>query len=71
MKNRRFISIVLMLTLIISALVFIKSDVTAAGGEWKQEKDQRWWYKYSDGSYAKDEYIDGYWLNGDGQYTGN
>ena len=70
MKNRRFISIVLMLTLIISALVFIKSDVTAAGGEWKQEKDQRWWYKYSDGSYAKDEYIDGYWLGSDGWYDG-
>ena len=29
------------------------AECDAASGEWIQEKDQRGWYKYSDGSYAK------------------
>ena len=29
----------------------------------------KWWYQFADGSYAKSEYIDGYWLDADGWYT--
>jgi len=38
-----------------------------AAGSWTKT-DGRWWYDRGDGSYAKGEYIDGYWLDGDGWY---
>ena len=37
------------------------------GGSWVYSNGG-WWYSYSDGSYAANEYIDGYWLNGAGWY---
>ena len=39
----------------------------AASGTWKISSG-RWWYEYSNGSYAYSEYIDGYWLDGSGWY---
>ena len=29
----------------------------------------RWWYDYGDGTYAKNEYIDGYWIDAAGWYN--
>ena len=39
------------------------SNVNAAAEGW-MITNGRWWYQFSDGSYAKSEYIDGYWLDG-------
>ena len=69
-SKRKHISILLVMLFIFSICASFGTDVNAASGEWIQEKDQRWWYKYSDGSYAKSEYIDGYWLDESGWYDG-
>ena len=37
-------------------------------GQWVQA-DGRWWYDNGDGTYAKNEYVDGYWLDSDGWYA--
>ena len=37
-------------------------------GQWVST-DGKWWYDNGDGTYAKNEYIDGYWLDGDGWYA--
>ena len=37
-------------------------------GQWVQAEN-RWWYDNGDGTYAKNEYIDGYWLDSDGWYA--
>ena len=39
-----------------------------AAGSWTKT-DGRWWYDNGDGTYAKGEYIDGYWLDSDGWYN--
>lgn len=70
MKNRKVIALILILLMAVCTFGFTSSEAKAAGGEWIQEKDQRWWYKNSDGSFAKDEYIGGYWLNSEGWYDG-
>lgn len=36
-------------------------------GTWKKDAKGDW-YQYGDGSYAKNEYIDGYWLNSEGYW---
>ena len=69
-SRTKALSVVLVVAMILSVLAICGFKSSAAGGEWIQEKDQRWWYKNSDGSYAKDEYIDGYWLNSEGWYDG-
>ena len=40
----------------------------AGTGKWV-ESSGRWWYDNGDGTYAKNEYIDGYWLDGSGWYA--
>ncbi len=37
-------------------------------GKWVQEKNG-WWYDNGDGTYARCEYIDGYWLDNNGWYS--
>ena len=39
----------------------------ANDGTWKKDAKGDW-YQYGDGSYAKNEYIDGYWLNSEGYW---
>lgn len=64
--KKNIISIIIAAAIIISACSYsITSE--AASGTWKQSGGD-WWYEYADGSYAKNEYIDGYWLNGAGWY---
>ena len=58
------ISIILAVLLVVSTNS-VKSE--AASGAWKISHGQ-WWYEYSDGSYAHNEYVDGYWLDGAGWY---
>ena len=42
--------------------------VQAAGGTWKQDS-VGWWYQKADGSYAKSEWEEGYWLDASGYNT--
>ena len=58
-----------LLSLVTLVGIFIGHGLSsnASGGSWKQTNG-RWWYEYADGSYAKSEYIDGYWLDGAGWY---
>ncbi|MBP3806861.1 MAG: hypothetical protein ILA13_00435 [Eubacterium sp.] len=64
--KKNIISIIIAAAIIISACNYsITSE--AASGTWKQSGGG-WWYEYADGSYAKNEYIDGYWLNSAGWY---
>ena len=44
-----------------------RSEAAAAKGKW-MKADKGWWYQFSDGSYAKSEYINGCWLNSKGWY---
>lgn len=46
--------------------LFMGINVNAAGS-WINSNG-RWWYDNGDGTYAKGEYIDGYWLGSDGWY---
>ena len=49
--------------------VILSQTITTYAAEegWKLSNG-RWWYSFSDGSYAKSEYIDGYWLDSEGWY---
>nr|MCR5632501.1 hypothetical protein [Eubacterium sp.] len=67
MKKSRWLSILVAIVIIISALGRNKINVNAASEGWVNSGGG-WWYRFSDGSYAKSEYIDGYWLNGAGWY---
>lgn len=39
-----------------------------ASGKWVSSGN-RWWYDNGDGTYARNEYIDGYWIDDDGWYS--
>jgi len=67
MKKSRWLSILVAIVIIISALGSDKINVNAASEGWVNSGGG-WWYRFSDGSYAKSEYIDGYWLNSAGWY---
>lgn len=61
-------------TLIIPIVVFVvfgfSADVKAASKHkffW-YEDENGWYVQYDDGSYARNEYIDGYWINDEGYY---
>lgn len=62
--KKKSISIILIVLIVVSTNT-INSE--AASGAWKISHGQ-WWYEYSDGSYAHNEYVDGYWLDGAGWY---
>ncbi len=62
--RKRIISIIIAILIVVSAIDF-RSE--AANGVWKYS-DGGWWYEFFDGSYAHNEYIDGYWLNSAGWY---
>ena len=61
---KKIITTILIITLILSINVI---DVNAASGGWKQSNGG-WWYDNGDGTYASNEYIDGYWIGSDGWY---
>ena len=62
--SKTIISTVLIVLIVVSN---INLQSEAANGTWKLSSG-RWWYEYSNGSYAHSEYIDGYWLDGSGWY---
>ena len=67
MKKRisKTIIAIVLITLMVVSNISLQSE--AASGTWKISSG-RWWYEYTNGSYAYSEYIDGYWLDGSGWY---
>ncbi|MEE3344031.1 MAG: hypothetical protein VZS44_08075 [Bacilli bacterium] len=65
MKNKVFT--IFATILIMGATVFTSLDTKAASGEWHYSNGG-WWYENPDGTYAQNEYVDGYWLNSAGWY---
>ncbi len=62
--RKRIISIIIAVLVVVST-VGIRSE--AANGVWRYSSGG-WWYEYANGSYAHNEYVDGYWLNSAGWY---
>lgn len=59
--------IVTMVIVTMFALANTKTAKAAGNGTWVYSGGG-WWYSYADGSYATNEYINGYWLNSAGWY---
>lgn len=64
--KRKFLSTIIATTIISASINPIIINAKA-NGTWI-ESNNNWWYSYADGSYAKSEYIDGYWLDESGWY---
>lgn len=62
--RKRIISIIIAVLVIVSTVGF-RSE--AANGVWRYSSGG-WWYEYANGTYAHNEYVDGYWLNSAGWY---
>ena len=45
-----------------------EGDTTKSEKGWKKSGN-KWWYDNGDGTYAKSEYVDGYWLDQNGWYN--
>ncbi len=61
--------VLLMLTAMLISLwqAPLNSEAASVSGKWIKES-RGWWFKFPDGTYAKNEYINGYWLNSKGWY---
>ena len=66
MKKRIKAFILIMVMLISSSFSSFRSD--AATGGWKKDS-KGYYYQFNNGTYAKNEYIDGYWLDAKGYWT--
>ena len=60
-------SLAILMMMLLAVLFFSSLQADAAEEGWVKESGG-WWYRFQDGSYAKGEYIDGYWLNDNGWY---
>lgn len=58
-----------LITLVLFTVLSFGINADAAEEGWIKSSSGGWWYQYSDGTYAKSEYIDGYWINANGWYT--
>ena len=65
MKKSLKILLILMLVLTIS---IPSANIDAATGGWKKDS-KGYYYQFNNGTYAKNEYIDGYWLDAKGYWT--
>ena len=57
-----------LILIMVSCFIMINASKSEASSEGWRQTDGGWWYEFSDGTYAKSEYIDGYWLDADGWY---
>ena len=69
MMKKHFCVITILVALLI-AITFSGSDSYAKtpDGTWIS-RSGLWWFRYSNNEYAKNEYIDGYWMDRDGLYN--
>lgn len=66
--RKRIYTIALLIGMLFTA-VFVSEDAYAApDGKWLTVSGI-WWFKYSDGNYATNEYIDGCWMDNSGVYV--
>jgi len=49
--------------MVASSAAFIPASADAATEGWQTASNGKRWYQYEDGSYAKNEFIGGYWIN--------
>ena len=61
------LAFVVTITLVLSVCIVDTFRSKAMSEGWR-ESGGGWWYEFSDGSYAKSEYINGYWLDSAGWY---
>ena len=61
------LAFVVTITLILCVCIVDTFRSKAMSEGWR-ESGGGWWYEFSDGSYAKSEYINGYWLDSAGWY---
>ena len=69
MRQKKRISCLLIVLCVAFLLILVPNGkgAFAASGKWIQDA-KGWHYQFADGSYAKSEYISGYWLNAKGIY---
>lgn len=65
---KKIVTVILTFITILSIACINTFSSNAATEGWV-ETSGKWWYQYADGSYAKSEYIDGYWLDASGWYA--
>ena len=61
------LAFVVTITLVLSVCIVDTFRSKAMSEGWR-ESGGGWWYEFSDGSYARSEYINGYWLDSAGWY---
>lgn len=61
------LAFVVTITLVLSVCIVDTFRSKAMSEGWR-ESGGGWWYEFSDGSYAKSEYINGFWLDSAGWY---
>ena len=67
--RKHFCALALLITVVIaSVFVSVDSYAKTPDGKWIN-RGNLWWFRYSDNEYAKNEYIDGYWMDKDGLYN--
>ena len=68
MKFRRFKYAALAAAVVAGAAAVPALDSSAASAGWQKTKGGSYWYQFSDGTYAKSEFIQGYWINKNGYW---
>jgi len=68
-KSFRLLIITVLSIIFFAVIAFGCCNVNAAEEGWVKSSNGGWWYQYADGTYARSEYIDGYWLDASGWYT--
>ena len=67
---KKHFCVITILAALLIAITFSDSDSYAKtpDGTWIS-RSGLWWFRYSNNEYAKNEYIDGYWMDRDGLYN--
>lgn len=67
-KKKRLIIKFIAMFMVVSLIFTSDINIYAKSKEGWRKTSGKWWYEFSDGSYAHSEYIDGYWLDSVGWY---
>ena len=71
MKTKKFISIITLTVIIIATTLFsnMSSEAASTSTGWAKDSSGDWIFIKSDGSKAKAEWVNGYWLSPNGKWT--
>lgn len=70
MKFKRFKYAALAAAIVAGAVAAPAATEAASKGSWKKAKDGRQYYQFSDNTYAKREFVGGYYVRGNGYWDG-